>query len=679
MVLFSCLPLGAQNDRSLAGTVFWFTFTENIFTPADSVLHLIVAPESRDTITVFNPQVNHTEVFPVEPGKQNIIYLKLNSLWYSRLLGSINTGVRITSKRPVQIQAVNRIDGSADVASIYPMGVIENGREYLVNHVGGDIGKEAQVAVLAIDTGTTRIEITITADLFTGQGNGSTFTRTIKQGQVFLFQALENQNLSGTYIKVINSCKRVAVFQGSKCSRFPLSGNCFSCDAQFEQLLPMSFSQKEFFIPETPDNSKYSILITAQSNNTNITINGVFAGNISRGQQLIHSASGCQLVIASSPVICMQLLHSSGCNGALLSGSGDPSLVQIAGISQTLKQAHFPVLRSTKYKHYLSGFSESALKPVIAVNKTPIPAASIKQFSILGRSFWFFSSEVSNNNTYRVSSSTPFVLYNYGMAVAESYGTICGASFNRSDADFTITPEILCDKRKPVSFTATGDSLGQVKWYFGDGQTATGSPESHVYGKAGLFNVVMVNSRANICPDSISRFVQVLDGPALGLPRDTSPCEGEDYRITLPVDKAYQYSWENGSQSFTRNFLSSQTAILTTRDTNGCETKDTIRVTFRECDDYDLKLANVFTPGTDGFNDVWRVIHSGYKSIDIIIFNRWGTAVYQYTLPDDDDWNGKVDNQFVQCPAGVYFYTLKATARKEKDDKVVNGCIHLIR
>lgn len=668
----------AQGSRTLAGTEFWMTFTENIYNPADSVLHLLIAPSSRDTVQVYNPQINVTEFFPVEPGKQNIIYLKSNTLWYSRLLGSINTGVRIRSSRLIQVQAVNRLDGSTDISSILPVSVIENAREYIINHISGDAGKESQVAVLAIDTGITTIEISLKADLFTGQGNGSVFKRTLKQGQVYIMQALDTQNLSGSNIHVINTCKRIAVFCGTKCSRYPQTSNCFSCDAVYEQLLPSGYFQKEYFLVPPPDNSKYTVSVVAMADNTAVSFNGVFAGALNRGEVLKKAVSGFQLVTADFPVNCLQVMHSSGCNGATLSTSGDPSILQIAALNQTVSEARFPVLRSVKFKHHFTLFSENASKPVYKLNGAVIPAASVQQFVISGRTFWIHSGEILTNNTYLLTSNVPFVAYNYGMANAESYASICGASFERSDADFSINPSYQCKKNLPVQFTVKGDSIGNVSWLFGDGNTGTGSAPSHIYGKSGVFRVKMINSRNGMCPDTISRFVEVVDGPDLNL-KDTFPCLGTILRMSLPTDRGYSYLWENGSKSFSRNFASNQTPVITITDTNGCQSKDTFTVTFKDCNNYELKLANVFTPGTDGKNDLWEVIYNGYSKIEVKIFNRWGEVIYHYTLPENEHWNGKVNNLLVDCPDGVYYYQLRATALSAKENKSVNGSINLIR
>jgi gliding motility-associated-like protein len=86
----------------------------------------------------------------------------------------------------------------------------------------------------------------------------------------------------------------------------------------------------------------------------------------------------------------------------------------------------------------------------------------------------------------------------------------------------------------------------------------------------------------------------------------------------------------------------------------------------------------VFTPGTDGKNDTWKVDFEGYSNVQVDIYNRWGELVYEYNLPNDDDWNGKVNNVGPMCPGGTYFYILKLTNPYTDEISKVNGIIELI-
>ncbi|MCC7296790.1 MAG: gliding motility-associated C-terminal domain-containing protein [Bacteroidia bacterium] len=669
-----------QGSRSLLGTEFWMTFTENVYLAKDSVQHVIVTPLTRDTVRIYNPQLNLTETFPVSPGRQNNLTLNKLSYWYSPLsFGAQGTGVRISSKRPMQVQAVNTVDGSMDITSLLPKSAIENAREYLVNNIGGDDGKQSQVAIIAMDTGTTNIEIVAGTDLTGLGGTGTIITRKLKFGQVYVVQALGNQDLCGTRIKVTGSCKRIAVFCGTRCSAFPGNSGCNSCDAMYEQLWPIALWQTRFFVPAVPGNTKYSIKVLAQSANTSVFFGGVLEKVLNAGETYVKEISGVLLLESDKPVNVMQVLHSAGCNGAVPITMGDPSMVQVAGTNQKVNSALFSVYRNTNFTHHLVLWFEQIPKPTATINKVSISPALYIQSLIGGKSFWHATVSVTYNKTWALESDSNFVAYQYGMATNSSYAMLSAASFERSDVDFNMQPAVLCDRNKQVLFASRGDSVGSISWSFGDGNFDTGFTSSHGYGQSGTFNVQMLNTRNGTCPDTVSRLLMIYDGPQPILPKDTMPCIGVPVRIELPSDKGYIFTWENGSTSYLRTISSNRTAILTIADTNGCKIADTMKVEYRDCNIYDLRLANVFTPGKDGFNDVWKVFYTGYTGVHVRIFNRWGETVYIYDLPNGEHWNGQVHNQFIDCPEGVYFYQITAKAKNESDDKVVNGAIHLIR
>ncbi|MCX6175818.1 MAG: gliding motility-associated C-terminal domain-containing protein, partial [Bacteroidetes bacterium] len=74
--------------------------------------------------------------------------------------------------------------------------------------------------------------------------------------------------------------------------------------------------------------------------------------------------------------------------------------------------------------------------------------------------------------------------------------------------------------------------------------------------------------------------------------------------------------------------------------------------------DFYIYLANVFTPGAkDGYNDEFRVPSAGLKEFDISIMNRWGELIFQTNKPNTN-WNGQVNNDGPECPAGTYFYQM---------------------
>lgn len=115
---------------------------------------------------------------------------------------------------------------------------------------------------------------------------------------------------------------------------------------------------------------------------------------------------------------------------------------------------------------------------------------------------------------------------------------------------------------------------------------------------------------------------------------------------------------------------------LITQSPIGC--LDTICKPVRYMSQQKLFVPNVFTPGSDGLNDLFQIWIEGHDFFEIQIFNRWGIEVFR----SDDaqyQWNGRVENTGEECPDATYFYLLKYRFEKEKEIKQTNGVITLIR
>ena len=89
-----------------------------------------------------------------------------------------------------------------------------------------------------------------------------------------------------------------------------------------------------------------------------------------------------------------------------------------------------------------------------------------------------------------------------------------------------------------------------------------------------------------------------------------------------------------------------------------------------------LTLPNVFTPGSDGSNDVFFFPNTAITEFEAVIVNRWGVTVFVY---DDinDVWDG-TDKNGSECKDGIYFYTYKALSTNGTEYEG-QGNVNLIR
>ncbi len=73
------------------------------------------------------------------------------------------------------------------------------------------------------------------------------------------------------------------------------------------------------------------------------------------------------------------------------------------------------------------------------------------------------------------------------------------------------------------------------------------------------------------------------------------------------------------------------------------------------CPEYELP--NIFTPNGDNANDFYIPVKNRYiRSVDFVLYNRWGEIIYENTNPALG-WDGKSKQMKQPVPDGVYFYT----------------------
>ncbi len=88
----------------------------------------------------------------------------------------------------------------------------------------------------------------------------------------------------------------------------------------------------------------------------------------------------------------------------------------------------------------------------------------------------------------------------------------------------------------------------------------------------------------------------------------------------------------------------------------------------------ELEIYNLVTPDDDGKNDYWYIRGiENYPDNEILIFNRWGTKVKEYSGYNNEDkrWDGTNDKG-KYLPDGVYYYILKI-----KELKTFTGWIYV--
>lgn len=113
----------------------------------------------------------------------------------------------------------------------------------------------------------------------------------------------------------------------------------------------------------------------------------------------------------------------------------------------------------------------------------------------------------------------------------------------------------------------------------------------------------------------------------------------------------------------------SYSIMVVATGTNGCN--DTAYYKFFISDSSGVTAPNIFTPNNDNTNDIFKPIARGIASMNVWIYNRYGTIIASW-----DKVNGFWDGYTTSgqpCQSGVYFYVIEAVGFDGKSYKIMNN------
>jgi gliding motility-associated-like protein len=160
----------------------------------------------------------------------------------------------------------------------------------------------------------------------------------------------------------------------------------------------------------------------------------------------------------------------------------------------------------------------------------------------------------------------------------------------------------------------------------------------------------------------------------LYLGNDTTICMNHKLLLNAAIPWGVNYQWENGSTNATR-WIENEGEYWVQASNPCISVSDTIFIKVDDCDPL-LIMPNVFTPNSDGTNDVFKAgSMRNINSLNILIFNRWGENIFQSSNLNFA-WDGQIENH--KCPEGVYFWVIQYVDNNgNKHD--LNGTVTLLR
>jgi gliding motility-associated-like protein len=205
---------------------------------------------------------------------------------------------------------------------------------------------------------------------------------------------------------------------------------------------------------------------------------------------------------------------------------------------------------------------------------------------------------------------------------------------------------------------------------------STGETTEGIYVSSEGYYTITVTNKCGSAEDQI--YVKVLDLPEVDAGADTTILLGTSGWLSANGNGFFQWEPPFGLSCSDcpdpQVFVKETTSFtLTITDKNGCKSID--QVTVFVDPDLAVYVPNIFSPNGDGINDVFYVRGKGVKSLDFMIFNRWGEKIFESSNLHQG-WDGTHRGKPVN--SGVFVYYIDAIL--ETDQRVIKkGDVTVIR
>lgn len=268
-----------------------------------------------------------------------------------------------------------------------------------------------------------------------------TQTVTLNQGETYLLRDLAEQGPKGAADltgSIIISTKPVAVFGGNRAAFVP--SQFFAADHLVEQLPPTNTWGRKFVTMPLATGSARGdrFRFLAQSDSTQVSVNGTVVTTLDRGQFFEQVITGPSQITSTRPILVAQYAHSQnyyrtdpGGNPAF---QGDPLMMIVPPAEQFLAsytvstpQVSAGVTAQRFDRNYINIVAPNEVVGQIEIDGVPIPA---NQFIPIGSSGFSGTQYAVSLGAYSLAGPLPFGVFVYGFGSFDSYGYVGGQALS---------------------------------------------------------------------------------------------------------------------------------------------------------------------------------------------------------------------------------------------------------
>lgn len=355
----------SAQDFSNKGKDFWVGYGSHVSmyssigTPLDNGgsqdLILYFTSDRDANVTVEIPSVGYLKTYVV---KANTVTssepLPKSGLQDARLTteGKSDKGIHITSDYSIIAYAHIYNNAISGATLLFPTNTL--GRSYYsINYKQRSNSPFSYCyAYVIASEDSTNIEVILSANTEGGNKIGDTIKVALNKGQIYNFfgkvvttgpSASTGEDLTGTLIRSVatatSTCKRIAVFSGSgKINIY--DNNSRSADNYIQQAFPSNAWGKKYLTVPTAKmtNNIYRIAISDPTAVVKVNGNIIPASSFVNNFYYDFVSNTANSIEANLPIMVAQYITTTGTYGNINNGNGDPEMIYLSPIEQTINK-----------------------------------------------------------------------------------------------------------------------------------------------------------------------------------------------------------------------------------------------------------------------------------------------------------------------------------------------------
>lgn len=460
--VFTTSQAATRRLNSSEGTSFYIAFTNNL--NASSLdqsldLEVIVTGDTANTIvvqigsttidTLHIPAGGGMDTLHLTPEQTRKVYLEESERIPTDNIGWAVYAFSADQSTPFSCFGYSRtgVIGSSSRDAFLVLPVDALGTEYMVQTYPEE-GRSTEFAIVATHN-QTELTITPTATTFSNRPAHTPFTVTLQRGQAYLVSSTVRDATTNIPIDLSGSriCSNhpVGVFEGNQAVKIPEMDETASDDYQCEQVLPIRYLGRKFYVAQAEGTLQNEILVTAVYPNTTIHFHYYDAdlSGFKDSVLVLQAGETCppfdlydevieDVVIESDrPVICNYYMSSSGFNSIRYQSKavmwGDPGNAFIPAWEHRLQQATFfakrldPTNATMPQRYFAHVITRATDVNTFSIDGTAVPSTNFHSYAG-DRNMAWAAIELDSTGYHRISTTGQgFVGFVYGITNGQGY------------------------------------------------------------------------------------------------------------------------------------------------------------------------------------------------------------------------------------------------------------------